>query len=98
METGMQNVEVGTRCSGAIAAVWARVTVVGASVADARVRQDTGLTVVSQQLSEGLTPPSVSPCSLAGHGALSHLADLSSELYLKHKQEEIDREEASTEQ
>lgn len=98
METGMRNVEAKTRCSGAITSASAWVTVVGMSLADVWVQPDRGLTVVSQHLSEGLTPLPVSSCSLAGYGALSHLADFSSERYLKEKQEEIDREEASTEQ
>ena len=102
MSAQVQNIEAKTRCSGGIVDAWAVVTLVGASAADAGPPADAAagpsLTVLNQQVSEGLTPPSVSSCSLAGHGALSHLADFSSELYLRDKQEEIDRQEASTEQ
>ena len=101
MNTQVQNIEVKTRCSGAIMDASAVVMLVGRVRSKRKAPRDTApgpsLTVVSQQLSEGLTPPSVSSCTLAGYGALSHLADFSSELYLRDKQEEIDREDASTE-
>ena len=97
MQPDTPNVDARTRCSGSIDDAWARMEVLRASAADAQILQDRGpgpsLTVLSQQVSEAVVPPSATACSLAGYGALSHLSGLSSELYLREKQEEIDRED-----
>lgn len=97
MQTYTQNLE---RCSGRIGHAWAQMAPVRASAAGARtphIGSEPSLTVLSQQVSEAVVPPSAIACSLAGHGALSHLSGFSSELYLRDKQEQIDKEDACTE-
>jgi long-subunit fatty acid transport protein len=95
MRTDTQSVNSKTSCSSRIIDAWTLVMGVNIPVTDAWLTLVTEprLTVLNQQVSEGMTPPTPASCDLVGYASLSHLPGLSSESYLAEKQEEIDRED-----